>query len=134
MGVNRPGDTKLLADLLLLLEGRGLVFSAVDALLYPSFALGADWAIAAILTAAPRLCMDLWSAVQTNDHATARRVHEKLLRIWNALLGDNLPANVKTAMRLQGRTGGVSRAPMPASSPQQEAAIRAALEEVAAMG
>lgn len=128
------GDMKLLADLLLLLEGRGLVFSAVDALLYPSFALGADGAIAAILTAAPRLCMDLWSAVQTNDHATARRVHEKLLRIWNALLGDNLPANVKTAMRLQGRTGGVSRAPMPASSPQQEAAIRAALEEVAAMG
>ncbi len=41
------GDLKLMADLLLMLEGRGLVMSAVDALLYPSFVLGAHGAIAA---------------------------------------------------------------------------------------
>jgi 4-hydroxy-tetrahydrodipicolinate synthase len=121
------GDLKLLADLLLLLEGQGLVFSAVDALLYPSFALGADGAVAAILTAAPTLCVELWDAVCCQDHVTALAVHRKLLKVWNAIEGDNLPANVKTAMALQGRPGGATRAPMPASSPEQSAAIREAL-------
>ncbi len=122
------GDLKLLADLLLLLDGRGVVFSAVDALLYPSFVLGADGAIAAILTAAPALCVQLWDAVKRQDHVTALDLHRKLLTLWNTLVGDNLPANVKTAMALQGRPGGIPRAPMPASSPEQVAAIRHALK------
>ena len=46
------GDMKLLADLLLLLDGKGVVFAAVDALLYPCYMLGAHGSIAAILAAA----------------------------------------------------------------------------------
>src|SRR5262247_2304236 len=57
------GDMKLLADLLLLAGNNARIMSAVDALLYPSFTLGAHGAIAAILTAAPKLCVDLWDAV-----------------------------------------------------------------------
>lgn len=122
------GDMKLLADLLLLLDGRGIVFSAVDALLYPTYMLGAHGSIAAILTAAPTLCVQQWDAVQRGDHATALEIHNKLLRIWNAMPHDNLPANIKTAMRLQGRDGGIPRAPMQQSSPEQEAAIKGALQ------
>jgi 4-hydroxy-tetrahydrodipicolinate synthase len=122
------GDLKLLADLLLLLEGRGLVMSAVDALLYPSFCLGAHGAIAAILTAVPELCVQLWDAVQDGDHAQALMLHGRLLGVWNAIVGDNLPANVKCAIELQGRTAGFPRAPMPASSARQKAAIREALQ------
>jgi 4-hydroxy-tetrahydrodipicolinate synthase len=127
------GDLKLLADLLLLLEDRGLVMSAIDALLYPSFALGAHGAIAAILTAAPKSCVELWDAVQRGDYATALDLHRKLLRLWNAIAGDNLPANVKFAMELQGRRGGFPRAPMPVSSEAQRAAIRAAIAELGMM-
>lgn len=123
------GDMKLLADLVLMLDGRGTVFSAVDALLYPSFLLGADGAIAAILTTCPALCVELWEAVQTNDPARALSLHEDLLRVWNAIEGPNLPANVKTAMRLQGRDGGLSRAPMHPSSGEQTEAIRRALQQ-----
>ena len=121
-------DLKRLADLLLDLDGRGIVMSAVDALLYPSFCLGAHGSIAAILTAAPELCVRLWDAVQAGDHATSLDLHGKLLRIWNAIAGDNLPANVKCAIALQGRDAGLPRAPMPASSPAQRAAIRQALQ------
>ncbi len=124
------GDMKLLADLLLVLGGRGRIMSAVDALLYPSFALGAHGAIAAILTAAPMLCVQLWDAVQAGDHQTARTLHEKLLPIWNAIAADNLPANVKYAMELQGRPAGEPRPPMSATSPSQGAAIRKALADV----
>ena len=48
------GDLKLLADLMADARPGNLVFSAVDALMYPSYVLGAHGSIAAILTAAPR--------------------------------------------------------------------------------
>ena len=99
----------------------------VDALLYPSFALGAHGAIAAILTAAPGLCVRLWDAVQAGDGKQALALHEKLLPLWNAILGDNLPANVKYCMELQGRPAGVPRPPMPATSDRQARPIQQAL-------
>lgn len=121
------GDLKLLADLLMTSADAGLIMSAVDALLYPSFALGAHGAIAAILTAAPGLCVKLWDQAQAGDYAGALATHLKLLPIWNAIMADNLPANVKTALALQGRPAGVPRMPMPASSAEQRRAIGAAL-------
>lgn len=121
------GDLKMLADLLLLLGDRSVIMSAVDALLYPSFMLGAHGAIAAILTAVPELCVQLWDAVQAGQHTTALELHAKLLHIWNAIEGHNLPANVKYAMELQGRPAGQPRAPMPPASAQQQARIRRSL-------
>ena len=121
------GDVKLLADLLVSSSEKGRIMTAVDALLYPSFALGAHGAIAAVLTAAPTLSVEVWAAVAAGDHEKAKSVHEKLLAIWNAINQDNLPANVKCAMRLQGREGGLPRPPMPESSGTQEAEIRNAL-------
>lgn len=121
------GDMKLLADLLLLAGNNARIMSAVDALLYPSFTLGAHGAIAAILTAAPKLCVDLWDAVQTGDHKHALALHEKLLPIWNAISQDNLPANVKYCQEIQGRAAGVPRAPMPPTSAAQAPRIREAL-------
>ncbi|UCE50927.1 MAG: dihydrodipicolinate synthase family protein [Desulfobacterales bacterium] len=122
------GDLKMLADLLKQLNDRGVIMSAVDALLYPSFLLGAHGAIAAILTAVPQLCIQLWDAVKSEDHVTALDLHNKLLSIWNAIMDDNLPANVKYAMELQGRAAGYPRSPMPPSSEAQKARIRKALE------
>jgi 4-hydroxy-tetrahydrodipicolinate synthase len=126
-------DMKALADLLLLIREAGLgdrvrILSAVDALLYPSFALRAHGAIAAILTAAPEWCVTLWNAVKAGDHDSALKIHARLLRLWNAIDAPNLPANVRTAMRTGGRDGGVPRPPMPASTPQQEERIRQALD------
>jgi 4-hydroxy-tetrahydrodipicolinate synthase len=121
------GDMKLLADLLLLVGNTARIMTAVDALLYPSFMLGAHGAIAAILTAAPGLCVQLWDAVQAGDQKQALMLHEKLLPLWNAIFEDNLPANVKYCMELDGRSAGLPRAPMPATSAMQKARIQEAL-------
>lgn len=121
------GDVKLLADLLIMAGDRARIMTAVDALLYPSFALGAVGSIAAILTAAPTLCVELWNAVLANDHTKGRELHEKLLPIWNAIFSDNLPANTRYCMELQGRDGGVPRPPMPPTSDAQKGPIREAL-------
>lgn len=122
------GDLKLFADLMLDVPAGKLIFSAVDALLYPSFALGAHGTIAAIPTAAPRALVDLWNAVQAGDHKRAHELHRRLLRLWNALVADNLPACTKFAQSLQGLDPGLPRAPMPPASPDQRAAIKRALE------
>ena len=118
------GDLKLLADLLLTAGDGCVIMSAVDAMLYPSFMLGAHGAIAAIVTAVPELCVALWDAVQSEDHKTALALHGKILRIWNAILADNLPANVKLAQELQGRPGGRPRPPMAAPTEEQRSRIR----------
>jgi 4-hydroxy-tetrahydrodipicolinate synthase len=126
------GDLKLLADLLLAAGPEDHIFSAVDALLYPSFVLGAHGTIAALPTAAPGPCVALWDAVQRGDHAHAHDLHRRLLRVWNALVGDNLPACVKHAQAVQGCRVGPPRAPMPAASADQQRAIQAALRALEA--
>ena len=64
-------DMKLLADLLLMVGEEAKIMSAVDALMYPSFLLGAHGAVAAILTAVPKTSVELWDAVQAGNHQRA---------------------------------------------------------------
>lgn len=125
-------DVKALADLLHHVGDTGIgdrvrIITAVDALLYSSFQLGAHAAIAAILSAVPEPCIALWEAVRAGDDDTARKLHDQLLEVWNALEAPNLPANVRTAMGILGREGGFPRAPMPVSSPAQVERMRSAL-------
>ena len=123
------GDLKLFADLIMDAKPGRLIFSAVDALLYPSYTLGAHGSIAAILSAAPGPSVRLWNAVKAGDHATALDLHEKLLRLWNALMPhDNLPASTKYAQSLQGVPSGLPRQPMPKASDEQQRAVKAALQ------
>jgi 4-hydroxy-tetrahydrodipicolinate synthase len=133
LGVKQSqGDMKLMADLLLTVPEGKKVFTAVDALLYSSFALGAHGTIAAVPAAIPGVCVALWDAVQRGDHALGLRMHRAMLKFWNTILGDSLPANVKYALTRQGSPGGFPRAPMPAPNAAQRAAIDRALEEVLA--
>jgi 4-hydroxy-tetrahydrodipicolinate synthase len=124
------GDLKLMADLLINLPEGKKVYSAVDALLYPSFALGAHGTIAANPAAVPGVCISLWNAVQAGDHKKAKEIHEALLRFWNTIAFDNLPANIKFALSLQGCPAGVPRMPMPATTPEQAENIRREMDRV----
>jgi 4-hydroxy-tetrahydrodipicolinate synthase len=105
-----------------------LIYSAVDALMYPSYALGAHGSIAAILSAAPHASVELWNAVKAGDHPRALQLHQKLLTLWNAIVSDNLPACTRYAQSLQGLPATFSRAPMPEASSTQQSAIRKALD------
>jgi 4-hydroxy-tetrahydrodipicolinate synthase len=124
------GDLKLMADLLINLPKGKKVYSAVDALLYPSFALGAHGTIAANPAAVPGVCINLWNAVQAGNHQKAREIHEALLRFWNTIAFDNLPANIKFSLSLQGCPTGLPRMPMPVTSPEQAANIRREMDHV----
>lgn len=121
------GDMKLFADLQRRAKPENLIFSAVDALLYLSYQLGARGSIAAILTAAPGPSRRLWDAVQAGDHETARDLHERLMPLWDAIGQDNMPSLCKYAQTLQGVPAGVARAPTSPATEAQKQAVRAAL-------
>jgi len=124
------GDLKLMADLMLGIPEGCKIYTAVDALLYPSFALGCHGTIAANPAAVPGVCIALWNAVQRDDHHRAREIHEALLRFWNTIYADNLPANIKTAIALQGTQAGLPRMPMPETTATQLENIKRELKNV----
>ena len=126
MSAARPSDDYV-ADLVRRANPKNLIFSAVDALLYPSYQLGARGAIAAILTAAPGPSVRLWNAVKAGDWDTARDLHERLMPVWDAVGVDNMPSLVKYAQSLQGVPAGVARKPTSPASTAQQAQVRAAL-------
>jgi 4-hydroxy-tetrahydrodipicolinate synthase len=124
------GDLKLLADLMIMAPKDKLIFGAIDALLYPSFALGAHGAISALLAAVPGIVVDLWNAVASGDHGRARAIHESLLPLWNAVSAPNMCSCIKYAQELQGCPSLLPRAPMAPASAEQKAAIHAALRHL----
>ena len=122
------GDLKLMADLLAQCQPDNLIFSAVDALLYPSFILKARGAIAAVLAALPELCVELWNCVEAGNHSRALELHGHLLEFWNACSLENLPACVKFAQSLQGIPESFPRAPMPVANAKAQERIMSALK------
>jgi len=125
------GDLKLLADLIENARPEDMIFTAIDALLYPSYALGARGCISALLSAAPHSNVALWNAVQNGDHALALEIHRRQLQLWNAMPHSILPACVKAALIMQGIDAGFPRMPMSAPDDAQKRQIRAALEGLA---
>ncbi|MCL4544431.1 MAG: dihydrodipicolinate synthase family protein [Chloroflexi bacterium] len=124
------GDIHKLARLLTLAGDRLTVLSAVDDLLFPSFLLGAQGAVAAILTVLPDLCVQLWDACKAGQIEEARQLHERILLVWDAIAGPDLPARTKTALAWRGRPVGGPRHPLlpvqPAVREQIGQALRAA--------
>ena len=53
-----------------------------------------------------------------------------MLAYWNVVVADNLPANIKASITLQGCEAGLPRAPMPPTSDARLAKIRTALDAV----
>jgi 4-hydroxy-tetrahydrodipicolinate synthase len=123
------GDIHKLAELLRSNRGRLQVLTAVDDLLYPSFMLGAQGAITAVLTIVPDLAVALWDACQRGDHATARSLHERIVPIWTAINHPDMSSRTKAAIALRGRKVGPARGPLlPVSDPVRDQ-IAAALRE-----
>ena len=131
LGVKQSaGDMKLFADLIRRANSKNLIFSAVDALLFSSYQLGAPGAIAAILTAAPGPSVKLWNAVIDKDWETARDLHERLMPLWDAIGVDNMPSLCKYAQQLQGLETGYARKPTSPATEEQKKPVRAALENL----
>lgn len=124
------GDLKSLADLLIGARPEDRIFAAVDSLLYPCMSLGAHGVISMLTSAVPSATVELWNAVKRGDHVFALDLHNRLLRLWNAIYADNRVALAKFTLSLQGVPTGHTLRPIPSATAAQQAAIRKALADV----
>jgi len=105
------GDIHALNKMILELPKDQIVYSAVDALLFPTYTLGAEGAIAALLTVLPELCVEQWEAYERGDYAKAKEIHYKMLPTWLAMDKHNMPSKTKEVLRQRGFNVGKPRSP-----------------------
>jgi 4-hydroxy-tetrahydrodipicolinate synthase len=67
--------------------------------------------------------------IQTGDIPAARKIHETLAPLFNALFITSNPIPVKAALQMLGRGAGPTRLPLVPATPDEEARVRAALED-----
>ncbi len=132
------GDIHKLADLLreVRSSGSGLrVLSAIDALLFASFVMGAHGAIAAVLTVLPRQSVALWNACMGGNMRRARELHESMLPVWRLIeASGDMNSRIKAGLEVQGRRGGAARAPLLPVDPEVYDELRVAIEASGEMG
>lgn len=131
------GDVHGVANVVHALGDDLCVMSALDDVLYPTYVLGVDGAIAGVNAIVPRVSVDLWEAAGDGDHERARRLHEATLPLARAAVWDypvNFPGGVKAAIDLLGREPGVARTPMHVPDDDRLERIEAAIEHMRARG
>jgi 4-hydroxy-tetrahydrodipicolinate synthase len=67
--------------------------------------------------------------IRTGDIPAARKIHETLAPLFNALFITSNPIPVKAALQMVGRGAGPTRLPLVAATPDEEARVRTALED-----
>jgi 4-hydroxy-tetrahydrodipicolinate synthase len=126
------GDILRVAELVRGAPKDKVILAAIDALLYPCFALGVHGTLAASPAAVPGVVVALWNAVQAGDHATALQIHNRLLDLWTVMPHPNQPACVKYVLEQQSCHAGLPRRPMPYPSAAEQAAMAPALRTLLA--
>jgi 4-hydroxy-tetrahydrodipicolinate synthase len=118
-----------LAEMITTFGSRISILTGADDLLLQSFAAGCSGAILALGNIAPRMCVDLFEALQRGELAMARGLYFKLLPLARTLGSpENFPAPVKEAVNLMGRPAGPCRSPITSVGPQERQRIQQALK------
>src|SRR5262249_18667696 len=92
--------------------------SGEDATVLGYMAHGGHGCISVTSNVAPRLCSEFHTAWQRGDHATALKLHDKLMPLHMNLFIESNPAPVKYALSLLGKMDETLRLPMvPVSEP-----------------
>jgi 4-hydroxy-tetrahydrodipicolinate synthase len=67
--------------------------------------------------------------IETGDIAAARKIHESLSPLYNALFVTSNPIPLKAALELVGRPAGVPRLPLVPATTEERGRVRKALED-----
>ena len=106
------GDIHGLADMIRAVGPKMPILTAIDDMIFPSFIIGANGAIAAINTVTPELCIQAWEAARDNDTKTGVEIHHRLLPLWRTIGKGDMPSRAKEALKQLGRPVGPARSPL----------------------
>jgi 4-hydroxy-2-oxoglutarate aldolase len=123
------GDLINLTETLRLVPEDFVVMTGNGALLHAALSAGASGAILAVGCVAPRLCVDIYRAVEERDYGGARDMQRRLTPLARAVTVRYGIGGLKAALDLLGFTGGEVRAPLLAASPEARREIARLLEE-----
>ena len=101
--------------------------SGEDATVLGYMAHGGHGCISVTSNVAPRLCSEFHVAWQRGDHATALKLHDKLMPLHTNLFIESNPAPVKYALSLLGKIEEKLRLPMVPVSESTRLAVRNAM-------
>jgi 4-hydroxy-tetrahydrodipicolinate synthase len=106
------GGIQAMLDMKFACGDKANIYCATDDMLCTGFELGADGAIAAILTVFPEESVRIWDAVARGDLKTGRALQDKLYPIWSKIKAARFPRGVKEALNIIGRNVGIPRSPV----------------------
>src|ERR1700731_4506995 len=101
--------------------------SGEDATVIGYMAHGGHGCISVTSNVAPRLCSEFHLAWQKGDHATALKLHDKLMPLHTNLFIESNPAPIKYALSLLGKMEETLRLPMVPVSEPTRIAVRNAM-------
>ena len=105
------------------------VFSGDDPTGLPFMLCGGHGVVTVAANVAPKLFADMCRAALEGDIATARRLNEQLIPIYNTMFCEPSPAAPKWGLRLLGKCEPHVRLPLVALTEAGQAKVRAALEK-----
>jgi 4-hydroxy-tetrahydrodipicolinate synthase len=110
------------------------VLSGDDAMTLPLLALGGHGVIATTANVAPSAMVQMIRAFRAGDVAEARRIHYRLLPLFQVLFCETNPIPVKAALALMGLVGPEIRLPLtPIGEPNRER-LQVVLKELGLLG
>ncbi|HJQ71490.1 MAG TPA: dihydrodipicolinate synthase family protein [Blastocatellia bacterium] len=105
------------------------VLTGNGGILYPSLLMGARGAILGVACAAPRVCVDIYTAAARGDHARARDLQTRLAPVSHIVTAGLGVPGLKAAMGMIGFKGGEPRAPLMTVSAAEREKIESVLRE-----
>lgn len=106
-----------------------VVLSGDDPTGLPFMLCGGHGVVTVAANVAPKLFADMCRAALEGDIATARRLNEQLIPIYNTMFCEPSPAAPKWGLSLLGKCGPHVRLPLVALTEAGQAKVRAALEK-----
>ena len=128
------GDLIGLTETLRLVPDDFAVMTGNGSLLYAALSAGATGAILAVGCVAPRLCVDIYRAVEEGDYGRAREMQRRLTPLARAVTVRYGIGGLKAALDLLGFAGGEVRAPLQGVSEEARREIARLLEEAGLSG
>jgi 4-hydroxy-tetrahydrodipicolinate synthase len=105
------------------------VYSGDDCATFGYVCLGAVGVISVASHLVGSQIRQMIDLIQTGDVAAARKIHESLSPLYNALFITSNPIPVKAALEMQGRKVGDPRLPLVPATEQERDRVRKALED-----
>jgi 4-hydroxy-tetrahydrodipicolinate synthase len=104
------------------------VYSGIEDLHYVALVLSAHGIVSNLASVFPDDCVALYAAVQSQDQVKARKIHERLVRLWRTLsAGTEQEARLRCALAARGRSVGSAKSPYGKMAPETTQQIHSLL-------